>query len=460
MNQSSPGHISSTPPKLGTGGFLFGDSWFADNGNVYRHSKLVATHWEPRSGRRDPQGWFHAPEIIWDFDTASKKLLEEGQISGGMPDLNQDVPAVESYLFDAAKFWLTFNQDSYPIAGFRLDAVKHANERFWQKFENLVISINPKAILVGEYFSGGYRNPASIEFLHQTNHITQFDFDISEAARRFFARDRVWDGRSYILEETSLGCNGQNYKAKGLAQGWRWVMNPAGTLEIPKASIRHTSNEETKGWVTFVENHDQPRVRSYYPKMSDRAYASLVKFQFVARGVPLIMYGSETGLGVPYHPNHNGLFGIGGDPFNRPMMIWPDTAGWKPEIYEATQKMAFLRQKYSVLRYGDTQFLHPDRTDPKNDLFMLRQDSQCQADKTDETDCAQILYAYSTKGGKFLLDFPALGVPTGFPTVQTYTLVESGQTSQVIDGLVPLSLEPEQAKVLVLHSPKAIAISN
>ena len=441
MNQTSPGHISNEVPELGAGGFLFGESWFADNGNVYRHGELVGPHWDPRTGERDPEGWFHPSEIIWDFDTASPQLLEEGQISGGMPDLDQAAPQVEQYFLDATRFWLTFNPEGYQIAGFRLDAVKHVNVSFWRKFEDLVLSINPDAVLIGEYFSGGYRYQPSIDFLNQTKYITHFDFNLSEAIRRYFAHDRGWDGRSYILRENVLGRESKYYNGAPWQRLIHWIFNPAETLEIPHKALDAVSDQEAQGWVTFVENHDQPRVKSFYPEMSDRAYASLVKFQFAARGVPLVMYGTETGLAVPYHPEHRGLFGIGGDPFNRPMMIWSDSPGWKSEIYDATRNMAHLRQRCPVLRYGSTRFLSPDRADTNDDIFMMR-DPQSLAEI--DPGCSHLLYAYSTHGGEFLLSLAEEGIGE-------MEIVETGQRLEVVDGLVPIKLEPEESKVFILN---------
>lgn len=436
MNQTSPGHISTEPPEIGAGGFLFGESWFADNGNIYRHGELVATHWDPKTGERDPDGWFHPPQIIWDFGNASKELLEEGQISGGMPDINQDALQVEQYFLDCARFWLTLNEGGYQLAGFRLDAVKHVNERFWRKFEQTVLDINPDAVLIGEFFSGGYRYPPSIQFLQETEHITQFDFNLSEAARRFFAQDRGWDGRAFILRELTLGRKGTHYHENSIQRLGHKILNPADTLEIPRSSLELVTDEEAKGWVTFVENHDQPRVRTFYPQMSDEAYESLIKFQFTARGVPLVMYGEETGLAVPYYPEHEGLFGIGGDPFNRPMMISSESPGWKPTTYETTKKMAHLRREYPVLRYGETRFVYPKSSSRSEDLFMLREPSSC--DSGD--DCASILYAYSTHGGDFPLRLPAL---------KGYEEVETGDRG-TIDGSLFIHLEPEQARVFVL----------
>ncbi len=440
MNQTSPGHISTSTPELGAGGFLFGESWFADNGNIYKNGKLMATHWNPKTGERDPDGWFHPPMIIWDFDRATKEMLEEGQISGGMPDINQDAPQVEKYFLDATKFWMTFNEGGYQIAGFRLDAVKHINPRFWRKFEDFVLSINPDAILIGEYFSGGYRDSSSIDFIQNTNEISILDFNISEAMRRFFAMDRSWDGRTYILKENTLGHDGEYYNLGPLGKVFNWISNPASTLEIPRESLDLISDDEAKGWVSFIENHDQPRLKTYYPDMSDRAYSSLIKFQFAARGVPLIMYGTETALGVPFHPEHEGLFGIGGDPFNRPMMIWPNSQGWKSEVYNATKQMAHLRQEYPVLRYGKTRFLYPKKSNKDKDIFMLREPEDCPSEKAN---CTRILYAYSTHGGDFLLSFPK-------DSIDKYEIVEMGKESAIVDGLVPIKLAPEEAKVLVL----------
>ncbi|MGK7877179.1 MAG: alpha-amylase family glycosyl hydrolase [Xenococcaceae cyanobacterium] len=448
LNQTSPGHISTEPPELGAGGFLFGESWFADNGNVYRHGELVGTHWDPKTGERDPQGWFHPPKIIWDFGNATQELIEEGQISGGMPDLNHEAPQVEKYFLDAARFWSTFNSDSYPIAGFRLDAVKHVNASFWRKFEKTVLDINPDTILIGEYFSGGYRHPPSIEFLKKTENITQFDFNLSEATRRFFAQDRGWDGRAFMLEQLSLGRKGIYYNYGPVERIFNRILNPAETLQIPRSSLDAVSDEEARGWVTFVENHDQPRVKTFYPDMSDEAYSSLIKFQFAARGVPLVMYGTETGLAVPYHPEHQGLFGVGGDPFNRPMMIWPKDPGWKQSIYKATKNMAHLRRQYPVLRYGETRFLHPKSSSRDQDIFMLREPQSCEP-SGDElstenlSECARILYAYSTNGGKFLVDLSD-------EEIRQYEVVETAEKGTTVNGGLNVELQPEQARVFVL----------
>ena len=435
LNHTSPFHFSKTPPEFRPD---LEESWFADNGSLYRQGQLAATFWNPKTGKLDPRGWFHAL-MPMDFNRATLEMLDQAAVSG-LPDLDQDVPEVEQYLLDAARFWLTFNQGSFQIVGFRLDMVKHINISFWQKFEKAVHEINPEAILIGEYYGAGYRYKRSIDLLAKTEGQTTFDFNLSESARRFFAQDRGWDGRAFLLRETILGRKGCYYNYGPLRRAFNQSLNPAETLQIPPSSLNKISDQDAKGWVTFVENHDLPRLKSLYPNLSDRAYSSLIKFQFVARGVPMILYGAETGLAAPYHPKHTGAFGLGGDPFNRPMMIWPDSPGWNQTIYDTTKKMAHLRRRYPVLRYGETQFFYPKDSRRERDIFMLREPESCE---TSESECVQILYAYSTSGGEFKLSLPNA-------QISQYQVVETGKKGNIQDGLIPIKLGAEEAKVFVL----------
>lgn len=436
LNHTSPFHYSSLHPSFYPNEIGF---WFADNGAVYRHGQKVVPYWNPSLGELDPEGWFHYLKGI-DFDRPTPEMLQTGTLPGGLPDLAQENPEVESYLLDAVRFWLEFNYGGVQIAGFRLDAVKHIGVPFWQKLEDTVLSTRPDAILIGEYFSAGYRDRGSIDWYEKTKGYTWFDFDLSMAARRYFARDRSWDGRSAMLRESLLGREGKYYNYSPVQKFVHWLFNPSETLEIPRESIAAVSDADAKGWVNFVENHDEPRLLTQYPNMSDKAYESLIEFVFCSPGVPMIMYGMETGLAVPYHPQHVGLFGMGGDPFNRQWMIWPGDPGWNPALYEVTRAMTRLRQEYPLLRYGDTRFLFPKGSQANNDLFMLRQSSSDSESEASE----EILYAYSTFGGEFLLDFSEEGL-------REYQNVETQMTTQATDDLLPIHLEPEASKVFVLR---------
>lgn len=438
LHQTSPVNSSAQAPSFDLNLPLA--NWFFDNGGVYKHGKLLAPYWNPTTQTLDPMGWFDPPMAI-DWNRPTPQMLQQGQLATDLPTLNHQSPQVQSYLLDAVKFWLTFNSEGTRIAGFRVDAVKHINPKFWLIFEELVYNINPEAILIGEYFSGGYQNQESIQWLQGTQHFTMFDFDLSGAMRNFFARDRSWNGRAFLIRQLCLGRQGIYY-----TNPWyRWLqtlLNPAGTLAIPKSALDQISDEQARGWVTYAETHDLPRLRTAYPGMSDAAYLSLIKFLFIARGVPMLTYGTETGLGIPYHPRNTGLFGVGGDPFNRPMMIWPETLGWNPQIYDAVRTMAHLRQQYPLLRYGTTKFLYPRHSHRDQDIFMLRQPQDCQIG--DRIDCVAVLYAYSTQGGAFDIPLKATGI-------RQYKVVETGVTGRVLDEMKVLRLNAEEARVIILQ---------
>lgn len=439
LNHTSPFNYSSLHPSFYPDEIGF---WFADNGAIFRHGKKVATYWDPATERLDPEGWFHPLKGI-DFNRATQTEIENGTLPGGLPDLAQEKPKVAAYLLDAVEFWLEFNKGrGAQIAGFRLDAVKHVNVRFWQQLEERVRQVRPDAILIGEYFSAGYSSPGSVDWYDQTNLYSLFNFGLSMPARRFFAGQRGWDGRAEVLREMVLGRQGRYYNYPAPVRWLHRLLDPAETLEIPKRSLDVVSDEDARGWVTFVENHDEPRLLTQYPSMSPAAYDSLVKFVMTAPGVPMIMYGTETSLAVPYHPKHRGLFGIGGDPFNRQMMIWPGGQGWNEALYQTTRALTRLRQDYPLLRYGGARFLYPSGSTKDSDIFMVREPQACETG----TPCPRVLYAYSTRGGTFSLD---LDREFGSDRFATYAEVGPQREYALNDGLLALRLQPEEAKVLL-----------
>jgi glycosidase len=204
-------------------------------------------------------------------------------------------------------------------------------------------------------------------------------------------------------------------------------------LEIPARSLDLLGDEKAKGWVNFIETHELPRLFSSSPEMTVEAYASLIKFIFTSPGVPLVMYGTETGLAVPHHIDHQGLFGIGGNPYNEPMMIWPGNRGWDEELHQVTRQMAQLRRQYPVLRDGETRFLYPKGANRANDLFMVREDS--------ESPC--ILYAYSSAGGEFHFSLAE-------HDIEGIEGMQSDQDIMISEEEWTICLAPEESQVFIL----------
>ncbi len=437
--------LNSTSPYRGSleyGEFNLGqgEQWIIDNGSVYRQGELVAPYLDPGSSTRDPKGWFH-PSLGINYKHPTQEMLEKGSV-GGLPDLAQERDEVRDYFLDAIRFWLTFNQGGHQISGFYLETIANIPRQFWRDLEEVVFSINPDAILIGEYSGAGYTHRQAVDWYAQTKDYTWMDYGYSMAARNYFRRVRNWDGRTYVLREHALGHQGQYYNYSVPEQLLHQVLNPSESLEIPRRSLDLIPDQDAKGWVNFIESHDQPRLFSNDPNMTKQAYASLIEFMFISPGVPMLMYGVETGLAVPYHIDQQGLFGVGGSPFNLPMMIWPEDSGWDPDLFEITRRLAHFRQKTPVLRYGATHFLYPEGSRKDNDLFMVREDPDCDSS---EAPCDQVLFAYSTLGGAFQ-------IPLNLSAIDQVIQVETDQVKGIDSGKFSIQLQPEQAQVFWIQS--------
>lgn len=412
--------------------------WIVDKGAVYRNRSPVAT--PPQTGEQSATGWFHPPVNI-NYLHATPKMLEKGAV-GGLPDLDQEIPAVRDYLLDAVRFWLNFNRDRASIAGFYLDNIPNIGRKFWQELEATVSEIDPEAVLIGEYEGGGYKNRSAISWYTDMQDYALIDYDFSLSAAHFFEGQRGWDGRTYVLKEDALGRDGRYYNYPTPIYWLHRFFNPSESLEIPRSCLDRVADRDAWGWVSFIDSHDQPRILTGNPELLEAGYASLIEFIFTIPRVPLVMYGVETGLAVPYHIDHQGLFGVGGNPYNEPMMIWPGNPGWNETLFTTVRKLAHLRQTYPVLRYGNTRFLYPENSQADRDLFMLRELPECDIH---EKNCAKVLYAYSTLGGDFDVSLAEVG---------DVVRVENALSDEVPnprDGLWSLHLEPEKSQMFLLR---------
>ncbi len=408
------------------------EQWSIDNGSIYRHGVRVATYLDPVTGAFNPEGWFHQPISI-NYQHPTPIMLEQGAIEG-LPDIDQSKPPVLQYLHDGVEFWLNFNSDGTQVAGFYLDNVQYIQLSFWQQLEQWVQSINPSAILIANHLNGGLKNQAAVKWYHETQAYTLVDDELSQAARNYFRQERGWDGRVYVLKERLLGHQGQYYTDPLPLHWLHRSLNPSQSLEIPRSHLDQVTPAGLQSWLTFVEHPDQPRLLSAHPEVSELAYASLIKFMMVSAGIPMIDYGTETGLAIPHHIDHQGTYGVGGHPFNKPMMIWPEDQGWNADLFHLMHQLIYLRRDQPVLRYGNTRFLSPSQANAVTDLFMLRESPNYPD---------QVLYAYSTTGGDFILSLedqhlkPAqqiIDIETGYvyPSQSEFKIQLAAEASKVI----------------------------
>lgn len=369
---------------------------FVSDSAIRRSGKTLAT-WSSRPHNRN-DSWYE-PSCLMNYQRPTASMLDTCILAPGLPTLNHRNKVVEDYLLDAAEFWLTLNPGGPQVQGYRIDAAKNLSSDFLQKLVQRVRRVNPKAILFAENFGFGSQSPQTADLIRSVGDVSIIDFDFTQSARAYFSGDRSWFGHRSNLESA----------ANGYVVGWRpfWRMfsllpsvftNPASLL----SPVIPSNTEAAKSWVTYLHEHDIPSLRTFRPNMTDGEYSALIAFLMTARGIPMITWGGEIGLSVPPLPRNNGLNGIGGDPFNRQMMVFPGQGGYNPMLADVTRRMAELRRRYPVLRYGNTEFLR-DRYNPfvGKTILMLRKPSPTDNRVKDQT---AILYGFSPGGGQFKLD--------------------------------------------------------
>jgi glycosidase len=218
----------------------------------------------------------------------------------GLADLDHQNPIIDRYIKEAI---IRFQDHGADV--FRIDAVKHISWGWVYSLADTVRQHKP-GFLFAEWFQGGITDemyPDSVKFSNRSG-IPLLDYPLALATREVFALDRGFEVLDKVLAE-------QN----------RNFLYP-------------------NDLVTFVDNHDIPRLLSMNnnPNRLNEAMA----FVLTARGIPTVYYGDEQYL----HNDTN----KGADPYNRPWMSSFDenTVGFK-----LVRKLASLRKSNDALAYGN-----------------------------------------------------------------------------------------------------------
>ena len=239
---------------------------------VYNHTStehpwFIESRDDPQSSRRDWYVWsdtkpgYAGPwgEQVW-YPTKSGYYYAIFWI--GQPDLNYTDQAVSDEMYKVAQFWL---QD-IGVDGFRLDAVRYLIEEgqdqqdtqetldWWKNFRTFYKNINPQAMTVGEVYTSNY---VVEKYLNDGNFDQAFNFDLA----------------NQIL---------QNVKAR----------NAVNLNAILKASYQLFPKGE---YATFLSNHDQQRVMSYFTGDQNLAKLS-ASVLLTTPGTPFVYYGEEIGM--------------------------------------------------------------------------------------------------------------------------------------------------------------------
>lgn len=242
--------------------------------------------------------WFHPEKTIEDWN--DPKQLTDYQVHG-LPDLDQSRPPVYQYLHHRSLYWQELG-----IGGYRIDAIRHLNNEFLTKLsEDLHREIGPEFWLLGEDFQG---NPVELaNRARQTGLDSLFDFPLYYGMIDGFCKD-------------------------------------AGPGRLAALLSMDDNYPESLSLVTFLDNHDLPRIMSACQNDSVRVLHAMA-FQFSVRGIPMLTYGTEALLKGEKEPE------------NRADMPWEmsnmPAHAWVKELYSKRKQHPSLSDPL----YGQTIYL-------------------------------------------------------------------------------------------------------
>ncbi|MFA5611336.1 MAG: alpha-amylase family glycosyl hydrolase [Anaerolineaceae bacterium] len=212
----------------------------------------------------------------------------------GMPDLNYHEPMVTKAIYNATEFWLDLDVD-----GFRVDAARYLFEEgvsqqdtkssisWFQDWREFYTSIDPQAYTVGEVWT-------------DTQVIAKYN-QPSRGMQQYFMFDLAAD----IL-------------------GGIYSPDPSRIMKSYLETLEYFPDQQ---FATFLTNHDQQRVASYYSqRMQPQKLAAFV--YLTGPGTPYIYYGEEIGM-------------TGGKPDEliRKPMQWSDQANAGFSVSEPWQEL-------------------------------------------------------------------------------------------------------------------------
>lgn len=253
---------------------------------------------------RDPskKDWFHTFGGIQDYN--NQWQVEQGDL-GGLPDLNQENPAVYEYLLNNTAGWVK----ELDLDGVRLDAVKHVSKDFWKRFvpDLRERAGKPDLFVLGEVLHGDVGYVAD----YQRNGI-----------------DYVFDIPMYYSMRDVFG-------------------NDSSCKELARRFGEDSKYADATKLVTLLDNHDFPRfmttAQGSEAERVQRLELALTCLMSM-RGTPSLYYGTETAMEG------------GGDPDNRRMMDF----NRHPEVRQHVEKLAEIRNRNEALRRGEQKEMWVD----------------------------------------------------------------------------------------------------
>jgi glycosidase len=310
------------------------------------------------------------------------KMKYKGWVAD-LPSFRQDefgpIEPVRNHLHNIIKRWMDPNGDGDPsdgVDGWRLDVAERVSIKFWDLFGKWVKDINPEAYITGEVWWEDWWNNKQFNASPWVQH-GRFDaimnYRFGDAMFKFFIDEKnqisvtelenLLDGviSDYGFEKTlilqnMLGSHDMERLASAVVNPDRWIDHGNNTWHNREFDIRKPNARER-----LIQK-------------------TIITFQFMFPGAPLIYYGDEVGM-----------WG-GDDPDCRKPMLWSeldydsekahfcdeldDCSGSRPidkvtvddNLFNHYQNLINLRKKHIALTQGNYKLVY---SNDKSGIFAF-----------------------------------------------------------------------------------------
>ncbi len=286
-----------------------------ENHPIYRQHPDWATNLYLPDGSLNTEKWDEHRLTTW-FDTF-------------LPTLDLGRPEVAEPMADSALFWLR----NYGIDGFRHDATKHIDKRFWRiltrKIKEEFISHGRPIFQIGETYGSpplikSYINPGMLD--------AQFDFNMYDQAVLAFGHPQAdFEGLKTALRK-SLSYYGDHHLMGHITGN----QDRARFISLADGSLKFDEDHKYAGWNRKITTGDP---------LGYRKLTALTAYMMAIPGIPCMYYGDEYGS-----PGGN-------DPDNRRQMIFDGLDTYQTWTRQRTKDLIHLRRNNLALIFGDTRLL-------------------------------------------------------------------------------------------------------
>jgi cyclomaltodextrin glucanotransferase len=316
-----------------------------------------------------------------------------------LSDFNHGVSSnsvADEYLINAALKWM-----DHGIDAFRIDAIKHIEPSFINRFSAAVRAKNPNTYIFGEWYGAGASDPGSMAFLNERRGSELLDFNLRDNIEKAIANEQGMQALSaHILARPSAMTNQDSYQP------------------------------------IFLDNHDATRTSVYlqtngktnrgfgkgYAKSFADARQNLgMALVMTLPGIPTVYYGTEQNV-TWFSANADGM--VGQDPYNREMMPGFDQT---TTAFSMISKLANLRKNSPAIQRGT----YAERWANADVLVYQRQSG---------ADCAVIAV---NRGPQTSVTVPNLCLANGI-----YSNIVGGDAVNLSGGTATLDLSQNEVIVL------------